>query len=125
MNYQDSSVRFDIAVDGILIRANFHGVSTVTGTDAFIREIEKQISVQGRGVIRILMDLRSLNSVPIRVHIKMSAWLIKVKSEISLVVVLGGGRAARTLAKGARMHNVYFSESEAEALQVWRVDSST
>ena len=121
MKYQDSSVQFEITVEGVMVKAIFQGVSTLPGTDAFIDEVENQIAIHGPGVIRILMDLRNLSSVPIRVHIKMSAWLLKIKSQIAQVVVLGGGRAARTLAKGARMSNVSFSENEAEALRNWQV----
>ena len=124
MKYQDSSVQFEITVEGVMLKATFKGVSTVPGTDAFIDEVEKHIAIHGPGVIRILMDLRNLSSVPIRVHIKMSAWLLKIKSQIAQVVVLGGGRAARTLAKGARMSNVSFSENEANALQIWRDEAT-
>ena len=77
MDYQDDSVRFELLVEGVTVRATFHGTSTLPGTEAFINEIENQIARQGLGVIRILMDLGALKSVPMRVHLKMSTWLLQ------------------------------------------------
>ena len=120
MNYQDSSVRFDIIVEGTALKATFRGTSTLPGTDAFIQAIEGQIAEHGSGTVRILMDLRGLEHIPMRVHMKMSAWLLRIKHQLAQVVVLGGGRAAKALVKGARMSNVTFCESEEAALKQWR-----
>ena len=116
MKYQDDNVRYELIIDNNKLKVAFFGKSTMPGTDAFIDAIEKEVQRQGTSVLRILMDLRGLTNIPLRVQIRMSKWLLRIKNDIEMVIVLGGGRVAKALAKGARMSNVSFFDLEEPAL---------
>ncbi len=116
--YQDSKVEFTMQTLSESERqVTFKGKSTSEGTEHFIQWIESEIQAANDGSLNIIMDLRSLTATPIRVQLRMGAWLLTIKNNINKVALIGGGRTAKALAKGAKMTNVHFFSDLPKARQ--------
>ena len=110
--YADKKVKFHLqSLSSTSIAIIFQGKSTAAGTEEFFLWIEEEIERVGTGNLNVLLDLEQLTSIPLTVQMKMASWLLQIKSKIAKVAVVGGGRSAKMLAKGAKMNNISFFEA--------------
>ena len=121
--YKDATVEYYLTTNTEhRITVTFAGKASLQGTENFITWIEEELEDRPHQSLQITLDLCALSSVPIRSQLRMASWILGVKGRVSKVAIVGGGRGARALAKGANMTNVKFFTGAKEAA-TW-LDSS-
>ena len=114
--YEDSKVSFSVELlEGDVLTSAFRGSGSTRGTDQYLAWVEEAIAIVGAGRLKVLMDLREQKSVPLRTQMKMGAWLMGAQTTIVKVAIVGGTKAARLVAKGAKVSIQFFEDPE-EAL---------
>ena len=107
--YKDATVEYHLTTDTEhQITVTFSGKASLQGTENFIKWIEEELVDRPNQSLQIILDLCHLSSVPIRSQLRMASWILSVKGRVANVAIVGGGRGARALAKGANMTNVKF-----------------
>ena len=118
--YSDKRVRFTVTctTEGIL-KAVFTGSGSDMGTKTFIAIVDKALE-NFPNHLCVLMDLRKQTSVPLTTQLKMGKWLLTIKDRIKRIAILGGGKTAQIVSKGANLQQIrFFSNSEEELIEPW------
>ena len=121
--YNDNKVHFTVTctTEGIL-KSVFTGSGSDTGTKTFIAIVEKALE-NFPGSLCVLMDLRNQSSVPFTTQLKMGKWLLKIKEKVLKIAILGGGKTAQIISKGANLQQIrFFSKSEEDLIDLWFQD---
>lgn len=118
--YNDNKVHFTVActTEGTLT-AVFTGSGSDTGTRTFIAIVEKAL-VNFPGTLCVLMDLRNQTSVPFTTQLRMGKWLLKIKDKVQKIAILGGGKTAQIVSRGANLQQIrFFSNTEENLIETW------
>ena len=113
--YKDEHVHFVVTCSeqGIL-EAVFVGTGSQAGTEKFISIVEHALAFFLPQTLCVLMDLRQQTAVPLRTQLRMGTWLLQVKDKIAKIAILGGGKTAQLVAKGAKLQSIQFFSKESE-----------
>ena len=118
-SYKDATVEYHLTANTEhRITVTFSGKASLQGTENFITWIEEELVDRPHQSLQIILDLCALSSVPIRSQLRMASWILGVKGRVANVAIVGGGRGARALAKGANMTNVQFF-TDAQKAATW------
>lgn len=114
--YADKHVKFHLETpSSASIVIVFQGKSTAEGMEIFFQWVEEEIDRVGVGNLSVLLDLQQLVSIPLSIQMKMASWILRVKNTLFKVAVVGGGRSAKLLVKGAKMSTILFFDSRLKA----------
>jgi len=114
--YNDGRSQFKMTREGGFLTAVFTGEATLAGNAAFTGWVDSQIAAAQPEKLRVLLDIRGLQSVGFRVKLAMAKWILTARNHLARVAVVGDDPAARALA-GA-INGVQFFETVTEA-QAW------
>ena len=119
--YNDSKVHFVVTCsDTGILKAVFTGAGSKKGTETFIALVEQALEKFSSNNLCVLMDLRNQSSVPFSTQIKMGKWLMDIKDKISKIAILGGGRTAQLISKGAKLQQIqFFKDTEENLVEPW------
>lgn len=121
-DWQEGGARFRMSIDkNHCAVVRFYGKGTMAGTRAFLASLDEGRAQLGdANDVRAMIDLSSLDGVPLRAQLSLGKWLLANKQHFHCIAVYGGKawemNFARAVAKIARFKNIGFYEDEERSL---------
>ena len=120
--HDDGSTRLEFVLTGhptgrrAVLTATGHG--TMEGAHAMVRFLDMALAAPGQGTSSALMRIGGVESTPIRAQFLLGKWLLKNKSRVGLVSVVGAKAWERKLATAvcaiASFKSLTFHQTESE-----------